>query len=72
MQGQVLRTLGTLYDHLENLARQLLPDDHMLHAMLFEVRGVKVMITGNVMQHCEVPTTMEDSVEKYHMHQRFA
>lgn len=51
---------ATLYDHLENLARQLLSDDHTLHAMPFEVRGVKVMITGNMMQHCEVPTARKD------------
>ncbi|XP_049429859.1 uncharacterized protein LOC125887232 [Epinephelus fuscoguttatus] len=52
-----------LYEHLEKLAQQLLPYFRTLEDMPFEVRGVTVRITGDKVQHCDMPTTKEDNVK---------
>ncbi|KAL7382973.1 hypothetical protein ABVT39_002645 [Epinephelus coioides] len=58
-----LQCLRALYEHLEKLAQQLLPYFRTLEDMPFEVRGVTVRITGNKVQHCDMPTTKEDNVK---------
>ncbi|KAL7383680.1 hypothetical protein ABVT39_015882 [Epinephelus coioides] len=58
-----LRCLRALYEHLEKLAQQLLPYFCTLEDMPFEVRGVTVRITGDKVQHCDMPTTKEDNVK---------
>lgn len=52
-----------LYEHMENLVQQLLPYFRTLKDTPFEVRGVKVRITGDMEQHSDMPTTKEDTVK---------